>query len=106
MTGAAGGGTFRSRRDLERPDSTERNLPVYPDRQSVLNHLPYRAFLPSLLGQPDFSKAWVLCIKPGGGSGCLVGGPTLRIRCSDDALLVSRADPQGLVTPIDAHFSR
>jgi hypothetical protein len=53
-----------------------------------------------------FLQGMGLRILPGGGTGYLVGGPSVRIHCSNTTVLVSCADPQGLVQRIGAHIPR
>lgn len=45
-----------------------------------------------------------LRLLPGGGTGYLVGGPSVRIQCRNASVLVSCADPQALVTGIRSHL--
>ncbi|MGO4191149.1 hypothetical protein AB4Y67_05720 [Arthrobacter sp. YAF17] len=51
-----------------------------------------------------FLQGMGLRILPGGGTGYLVGGPTVRIQCSNTTVLVSCADTQRLVTGIGARI--
>ncbi|WP_160667924.1 hypothetical protein [Pseudarthrobacter sp. ATCC 49987] len=46
-----------------------------------------------------------LRVLPGGGTGYLVGGPTVRIQGAGTWLLVSCADPEAAVVRIRAHLS-
>lgn len=45
-----------------------------------------------------------LRILPGGGTGYLVGGPTIRIQCAGTWLLITCADPEDAVARIRAHL--
>jgi uncharacterized membrane protein YhhN len=51
-----------------------------------------------------FRQGMGLRILPGGGTGYLVGGPSVRIQCGDNAILVSCASAQKLVARVDARI--
>lgn len=53
-----------------------------------------------------FLQGMGLRILPGGGTGYLVGGPSVRIQCGNNVVLVSCADAQRLVARIDAQILR
>ncbi|GAA2564096.1 hypothetical protein LR392_05825 [Arthrobacter sp. AK04] len=67
--------------------------------------IPYREISAVSAGRnTGFVQGMGLRILPGGGTGYLVGGPSVRIQCGNTAVFVSCADPQGLVTRIGAHI--
>lgn len=67
--------------------------------------IPYREISAVSAGRnTGFVQGMGLRILPGGGTGYLVGGPSVRIQCGNTAVFVSCTDPQGLVTRIGAHI--
>lgn len=69
--------------------------------------IPYREISAVSPGpNTGFVQGMGLRILPGGGTGYLVGGPSVRIQCGNTTVLVSCADPQGLVARIGAHLPR
>ncbi|UKA55445.1 hypothetical protein LFT45_05855 [Arthrobacter sp. FW305-BF8] len=53
-----------------------------------------------------FAQGMGLRILSGGGTGYLVGGPSVRIQRDSNTVLVSCANPQALVARIGAHLPR
>ena len=69
--------------------------------------IPYRQISAVSAGpNTGFVQGMGLRVLPGGGTGYLVGGPSVRIQCGNTTVFVSCADPQGLVARIGAHIPR
>ncbi|HSO92787.1 MAG TPA: hypothetical protein VLR70_16765 [Arthrobacter sp.] len=67
--------------------------------------IPYREISAVSAGPATgFVQGMGLRILPGGGTGYLVGGPSVRIQCGNTNVLVSCADPQELVRRIGARI--